>query len=369
MRKWLLSIFTFILMAVGCCAITSCEKATDVQGLIYEKIEGKEEYRVVNTYMEAVFTHITIPETYLGLPVTEIGALHDYGYLKSIRIPSSIKKISNDWAYSTSLESIYIEDIGAWCSIEFDGYSSSNPLSVGADLYLNNKLVTDLVIPDSVTTIGKYAFYNCSNLTSVVIPDSVTTIGICAFSSCSSLTSVYITDIAAWCNISFGGVDANPLYCAKNLYLNNELITDLIIPEGVTEIKSCAFSSCDSLTSVVIGDSVTSIGYDAFRYCSSLTSVVIGESVTAIGNYAFDSCSSLTSVVIPDSVTTIGDEAFWGCWSLTTVYYKGTASDWSSMSIYSKNYKLTDATRYYYDESETVANWWHYDENGETVHA
>ena len=77
MRKWLLSIFTFILMVVGCCAITSCEKATDVQGLIYEKIEGKEEYRVVNTYMESVITHITIPETYLGLPVTEIG---DYAF-------------------------------------------------------------------------------------------------------------------------------------------------------------------------------------------------------------------------------------------------------------------------------------------------
>ena len=126
---------------------------------------------------------------------------------------------------------------------------------------------TEVVIGDSVTTIGEYAFYTCSSLTSVTIPDSVTTIGDLAFYECSSLTSVYITDIAAWCNIAFDGSPSNPLYYTKALYLNNELVTDLTIPDSVTTIGKYAFFNCDSLTSVTIPDSVTTIGEYAFYTC------------------------------------------------------------------------------------------------------
>jgi predicted RNA-binding protein with PUA-like domain len=146
-------------------------------------------------------------------------------------------------------------------------------------------------------------------LTSVEIPDSVTSIGDDAFYYCERLTSVYITDIAAWCNISFANYAANPLNCAKNLYLNNELLTELEIP-----------------------DSVTSIGDYAFYYCTSLASVVIGNSVTSIGNYAFEDCYSLTSIVIPDSVTSIGDDAFYYCTSLTSIAFTGTVAQWKAIS-------------------------------------
>lgn len=124
-----------------------------------------------------------------------------------------------------------------------------------------------LLFDAPVTSIGGSAFYKCTSLTNVTIPDSVTSIGSDAFRGCSSLTSVYITDIAAWCNISFSNYDSNPLNYAGNLYLNNELVTDLIIPDGVTKIGSYAFYNCDSLTSVTIPDSVTSIGDKAFSIC------------------------------------------------------------------------------------------------------
>ena len=104
-------------------------------------------------------------------------------------------------------------------------------------------------------------------MTSVTIPDSVTSIGDSAFCDCTGLTSVYITDLAAWCGISFGSSNANPLYFAHNLYLNNELVTALVIPEGVTRIGNDAFYGCTSLTSVIIPDSVTSIGSWAFSGC------------------------------------------------------------------------------------------------------
>ena len=174
-----------------------------------------------------------------------------------------------------------------------------------------------------VTSIGDYAFRSCSGLTSVTIPNSVTSIGYAAFRDCSSLTSVHITDLAAWCKISF---DDNPLYYAHHLYLNNEEITDLVIPDGVTSIGDRAFYGCSGLTSVTIPNSVTSIENSAFSGCSGLTSVTIGSGVTSIGDRAFYGCSSLTSVTIGNSVTSIGYSAFRGCTSLTSVTIPGSVT-------------------------------------------
>ena len=161
----------------------------------------------------------------------------------------------------------------------------------------------------SVTSIGYQAFCYCSGLTSVTIPNSVTSIGDAAFSGCS-LTEVHISDIAAWCNIWFSSYSSNPLYYAGHLFLGNEEVKNLVIPEGVTAIRANAFYKCSGLTSVTIPNSVTSIGESAFYDCSGLTSVTIGNSVTSIGKWAFCDCSGLSSVTIPNSVTSIGIRAF-----------------------------------------------------------
>ena len=179
--------------------------------------------------------------------------------------------------------------------------------------------LTSITIPDGVTSIGDYTFRGCSSLESITIPEGVTSIGIWAFYDCSSLAAVDITDISAWCNIVFQSSYSNPLYYAKKLYLNGELITDLTIPEGVTSIGTDAFYYCSSLTSITIPDSVTSIGSSAFYKCSSLTSINIPDSVTFIGDSAFAGCSSLKSITIPDGVTSIGLSAFYGCSSLASI--------------------------------------------------
>ena len=124
-------------------------------------------------------------------------------------------------------------------------------------------------------------------------------------------------------------------------------IKSVVIESGVTSIGDDAFSRCSSLTSITIPDSVRSIGSYAFRYCSSLTSVTIGDSVTSIGERAFTDCSSLTEVTIPASVKRICNYAFLNCSSLKTVYYGGSQTQWSSISIGSSNSALTNATIHY----------------------
>ena len=171
--------------------------------------------------------------------------------------------------------------------------------------FIGCRSLTSLVIPDSVTNIGDYAFSGCRSLTDIVIPDSVTRIGDGAFRGCKSLTDIVIPN-------SVTSIGDNAFeYCFS--------LSNLVIPDGVTSIEDNAFEGCYSLSSVVIPDSVSCIGFGAFENCSSLTDIVIPDSVTSIGGYAFGCCESLTDIVIPNSVTSIGDNAFWYCKSLSSV--------------------------------------------------
>ena len=368
------------------------------------------------------------------------GAFSDCSGLTSITIGSSVTSIG-ERAFSDCkmLEAVHISDIAAWCRITFEGSEisdylaqnrSANPLFHAHHLYLNNEEIKDLVIPDGITSIGNYAFYNCTELSSVTIPESITSIGIAAFYGCSGLTELHISDIPAWCNISFQGSQvtspsfSNPLYYAHHLYLNDEEIKDLIIPESVTSIGNYAFCGCSALTNVISyitepmeligtfggtkatlyvpsgtrptylntegwkvfpviregdgtwpdyaiafaddnvskicinnwdtnGDGylsyeeaaavnsldqvfkenssiisfdelkyftgITSIGSNAFYSCWQLSSVTIPNNVNSIGDDAFYYCKGLTSVTIPDGVTFIGEKAFAFCSNLTSV--------------------------------------------------
>lgn len=181
--------------------------------------------------------------------------------------------------------------------------------------------IINIIIKPDVASIGEHAFQDCFNLESVTIPASVTKIGEDAFyisnNVYSKLKAVYIADLGAWCGISFGD---NPLANDGDLYLNNERITDLVIPDGVQSISSSAFLGC-SLTSVTIPSSVTKIGEYAFGGCNSLTSVTFkeGSKLKGIDGNTFYNCESLQSVAIPDNVETIGEYAFGYCTRLKHV--------------------------------------------------
>ncbi|MDY5075922.1 MAG: leucine-rich repeat domain-containing protein [Paludibacteraceae bacterium] len=193
----------------------------------------------------------------IGNSVTSIGelAFEDCSSLTSITIPNSVTSIEG-WVFQRcySLTSIVVES----GNIVYDSRENCNAIIETA----TNTLIAgcqSTTIPNSVTSIGDYAFYGYSSLTSLTLPNSVTSIGERAFSGCSALTSI-------------------------------------TIPNSVTSIEYGAFEYCSSLTSITIPNSVTSIGGNAFWDCSSLTSITIGNSVTSIGEWAFEDCSSLTSI-------------------------------------------------------------------------
>ena len=297
-----------------------------------------------------------IPESLKEIIITggnSIGsrAFEGCHYLTSITIPDSITSIGS-YAFSGcgSLTSITIPD---------------GVMTIGDYTFYNCGDLTSIIIPDSVTSIGSYAFGGCSSLTSITIPDSVTSIGLGAFEDCSNLTSITVPFVGATkdgsSNTFFGYIFGASYYSKNSSYVPSSLKT--VIVTGGNSIGSDAFSGCGSLTSVTIGDSVTSIGSGAFYSCSSLTSVTIGGSVTSIDKYAFYYCRSLTSVTIGDSVTSIGSSAFGYYNSLTYVYYSGSVAEWKNISIGSDNSFLTNATRYYYSETQPTDNtykYWHY---------
>ena len=235
--------------------------------------------------------------TWIDLPlgVTSIGASAFSGCssMEEITIPASVASVGEE-AFKGCTGKAYIN-----CNMPGTDYWSNPPVSFSSAGF------AEVVIGDSVTTIGIYAFSFCDSLTGITIPDSVTTIGERTFASCYSLTSITIPDSVTTIGVGAFGV-------CKSL-------TSVTIGDSVTTIGEWAFYSCSSLTSVTIGDSVTTIGQEAFAYCDSLTSVTIPDSVTTIGSYAFYWCYSLTSITITDSVTTIGEGAFEYCDSLTSI--------------------------------------------------
>ena len=303
---------------------------TSTNQLVYGCANTIIPYSVTSIGNDAFSACYGLEEIIIPDSVTSIGknAFSQCRDLTKIDIPDSVKKVGVcAFEFCDSLTSVTIgsgvtsisQSAFQYCGGLTSVTIGSGVTNIGSSAFTYCDNLTEIVIPDSVTYISDNAFQYCSGLTSVTIGSGVTSISQSAFQYCNGLTCVNITSLESWCNINFTSYNNNPLYYAKNLYLNGELITDLVIPNSITSIGDYTFCCCHSLTSVTIGNSITSIGEYAFEDCSGLTSVTIGNSVTIIGSRAFMNCSGLTEIVIPNSVTSIGYYVFHACKSLTSI--------------------------------------------------
>ncbi len=202
---------------------------------------------------------------------------------------------------------------------------------IGNTLFGGLPNVTSITIPSSVASIGSYGISNCDSLASLTVPNSVTSIGASAFYGCDVLTYVKLpAGIAKISGYMFNGCTA---------------IESIEIPESVTSIGEYAFYGCSSLKYISVPNAVVKVEEGTFRECTSLEEIVIPDSVIEIETGAFNGCTSLAEITIPKNVATIGNYAFQECSSLTNVYYKGTKSDKTEMSVGNiNNGALTGAT-------------------------
>ena len=251
---------------------------------------------VIITGYSGNMTDITIPSSIGGYSVIAIGdnAFKDDTTIKSLYIPSTVSSIgANSFYGCTSLGTVYL----------------SEGIQTIQDCAFYGCGITEITIPASVRTLGVSAISYCINLSKVVFKNGslLTTVNELAFRGDNAIDSVHIADLSAWCKISFGSDDANPLLYARNIYVNGNLARCIVIPEGTTSIGSYCFEG------------------------SAYSAVVLPSSLTTINAYAFNNSSYLTAVVIPSSVSVIGDYAFFGC-SRLSIYCMAASEggSWSS---------------------------------------
>ena len=347
------------------------------------QIEG---YKVVKIAKHAFASCEALTSVVIPVGVTSVGiaAFQDCNNLTSVSIPPSVTEIGRSaFASCSSLMNVTIPfnvmTIGAYafsrchnltsvtipnsvtsieCGVFYDccGLTSvtipSGVINIEANAFSGCRRLTNVAISAGVTRIGTEAFKGCSDMTSVTIPSSITSIGYDAFSGCNRLTSVHISDLAKWCDISFDGRNANPLSFATELYLNDEKVKTLIIPEGVTSIKKYAFSGCSSLTSVVILDGMMNIGEGAFVDCANLIDVLIcSTSCDKFSVGAFNHCTRLkdirfvdrkTGVVRSKAVSALGYDQT----GRSDDYYDDPCPDWGEESgwndLYGRGVEVSD---------------------------
>jgi len=285
------------------------------------------------------------------------GAFYGCSKIKNVQLPYGLERIENE-AFD---ECPSITDMPIPDTVNYIGLSAVNTGSKTEEfvvlgdgiLYKYNGEGGDVVIPNNVKTIGKYAFsyspasyditnvtvpgsvkeilegafHECTNLTRVTLAEGIKKISPMAFSYCANLTEINIpqsledTSLVSFRSKVQLGREFDDFDIRENgiLYEYKGTDTHVVVPEEVKIIGDAAFANNRTLRSVVIPDSVTSVGSYAFSRCYSLSQVQLPKGLSQIERNTFFSCISLSRIIIPDTVTSIGKSAFWSCTSLAEI--------------------------------------------------
>ncbi len=283
----------------GCYKLTGINIPESVTSIGKEAFQHCHSLTGINIHS---LTGINIPES-----VTSIGdgAFFCCYRLTEINIPESVTSIGDGaFADCDSLTEIHI---------------SESVTSIGYGAFRNCDSLTEINILGSEKSIGDYAFADCASLTEINI--SLSEISNYAFAGCG-LTEINIPE-------SVTSINEGAFYCCENL-------TEVHFPESITIIGNSVFEGCINLTEVYFSESITTIGKGAFKGCINLTEVHFHDSITTIGDSAFEGCINLTEVHFPESITTIGKGAFNECDNITSAYFYGDAPELVYYYFYSR---------------------------------
>ena len=329
-------VFPNSLVTIGGCAFNNCDSLKSIEipdsvetiGVCaFESCNSLENVTIgksVTDIGKKAFYGCNISDLKLGASVVKIGqSAFACTNLKSVEIPANAIKIGENAFGSSYLISIYITDLKAWCSIQFEG-----PSFYMNELYLDGTLIKSLSLPNDISTISNYAFYECKSIEEINIPKAVSSIGTNAFRDCSNLKTInYAGTQTEWDAIEKAG--------NWDLYTGNYIIN--FLPDESSNISS------EGLSFELNGDGkgYTLIGIGSCKDSDIvIPSTYQGLPVTAIGENAFTETFNaltggvcLTSVVMPSSIKTIGMGAFMDCYELEVIYYDGTCTEWGNINI------------------------------------
>ncbi|MBP5177351.1 MAG: leucine-rich repeat domain-containing protein [Clostridia bacterium] len=397
----------------GVCTV--CGRELSTAGLVFAKADGGASYLLVG--YTGVDKDVFVPAKHDGLPVKTICARAFSGadYIESVTIGDNVETV-DDLAFEgcVKLKTIYFPE--SVTEIKYDAFTDCNALtgitvspknpaykSVNGDLYTKDGRVliryavakTEEEFTVTCEIVAADAFTNAKKLKTLNL-GSVSRLD--GFSGCTGLTRVnYDGTLRSWCDVD---VFVNPLMYAHDLYVTEDnalkKVEDLVIPDGVTEIKQSvfagisaktitvpdgvksigfqAFAYCTEVTDVALPESVTSLGYNAFTECKKLKRVSLGAGIKTVAGYAFRSCQSLESVIM--RAVAIENGAFDGCRTLKSLFFTDARSAVGELSIAEENDKFYGATRYYYSQTEPPLdefgldyndNYWYYGDDGAPV--
>ncbi len=314
----------------GIVRITSCDPAA-----INVDIPASIENLPVTKVGRSAFSHrvelgaVSLPETLLAL---EDYAFYGCRQLESISLPAGVKTIGRfAFTMCTSLNSVTVDSRN-----EF--YAAREGILYTSDLRRlihvpQHKDLDDLVLPETLVSIGDSAFWECPNLTSITLPDSVREIGIGAFGQCDSLASVTlrsnletIGDGAFMSCASLGEIDMPPTVTAIGhaAFAECTSLVSVSLPQEIKIIHGDTFRGCEKLTAIHLPDTIEKIGDNAFYACHELTSLRLPAGLTTLGEYAFADCFKLVNLRLPSGVTKIGDYAFYNTVQLESLGIPGS---------------------------------------------
>ena len=305
-------------------------------------------------------TNITLPGS-----LTSIGdrAFNFCITLTSITLPASVTSIGSAVFLYTVLTNVTVDVLNSQYSdrdgvvfnrdhttlIQYPpgrGESYDIPdsvTSIGDWAFSSSGNLTSITLPDNVTSIGDWAFYMCSGLKGITLPDNVTSIGQGAFSSILGLKSITLPNsVTSIRDHTFDGCSG-----LTNITVGNRAtsigsyafvgclgLTTITLPNNVTSIGDGSFYGCSALASITLPDGVTSIGDESFRQCTRLTDITLPNSLTNIEDYAFASCTGLKNITIGNRVTSVGTESFFGCTGLTTITLPNSVASIGDLAFY-----------------------------------